>query len=332
MGTGLDASLGFALEDKYGEYKAPSDFLEVESIGLQRKPNYTESRPLRGRPGIPVSRHKETSRMAEGPIELEVPNKGLGPVLFMLHGEDEETAGPKKQGETAAYRQEHPIGVTAPTGKSLTIQANKPTIESDQPFTYLGSKFTQATFSCDTSGQLKLSLDTNAADAVTNKSLAVASYPDPISSRIWDEAFVVIGGEDVTASGLIIHSFTLAIPLPLKTGRFGLGRGGTQAEPIGFNDTMKPTAGLACEFTNLDLYENYVNEDEVAVTIGFKGPVIADEFHEEISFTIPVVKFVGEDPSVSGPGVIDQSVSAEVFDSIEDPLATIAYQSVDTTL
>jgi Phage tail tube protein len=332
MGTGLDASLGFAVEDKYGEYKAPSDFIEVESIGLQRKPNYTQSRPLRRRPGIPVSRHKETTHFAEGPIALEIPNKGLGPILFMLHGEDEETAGPKKQGETIAYRQEHPIGVTAPNGKSLTIQANKPTIEQDEPFTYLGSKFTQVTFSCDTSAQLKMSLDTNAQTLVTNKSLTVASYPDPISSRLFDEAVVTIDGEAVTASDLIINSFNLVIPLPMKTGRHGLGRGGTQAEPIGFNDTMKPTLEFACEFTNLDLYNHHINEDEVPVSIAFVGPVIAGGFKEEIAFDIPVTKFIGEDPAVSGPDVVSQSASIEVYDSIEDPLVTIAYQSIDSAL
>lgn len=332
MGTGLDSSLGFVRETKYGEYKAPSEFMEVESIGLQRKSNYTSSRPLRKRPGIPASRHKETTRWAEGAIGLEVPNKGFGPILYQLHGENEATSGPKKQGETTAYRQKHPLGVTPPNGKSLTIQANKPTGASDEPFTYLGCKFTQATFSCDTSAQLKASLDTNAADLVTNKALGVASYPDPIGSYLWEDAFVKIGAEEPTASGLIIHSFNLVVPLPMKTGRWGMGRGGVQGEPIGFNETLKPTVALTCEFSNLELFNHYINQDEVPITIGFKGAVIAGEFHEEISFTIPVAKFVGEDPAVSGPDLVDQTASIEVYDSIENALITAEYQSIDSSL
>jgi hypothetical protein len=330
MGTGLDASLGFAIEDSYGTYKAPSDFLEVESIGLQRKGNNVSSRPLRRRPGIPVSRVREATRSAEGPLAGEVPNKGFGPILFMCHGENEASSGPKKQGETTAYRQTHPIGVTAPQGKSLTIQANKPTVGADEPFSYVGSKFTEVSFSCDTSGQLKYSLNVNSADALTNKALGVASYPDPISSFVWEEAFVLINGEDVTASGLLINSFKLAVPLPLKTGRFGLGRGGTQAEPIGFIDSMKPTLELDCEFSKA-LYDHYVNEDEIPVSVGFKGGVIAGEHHEEIVFDLHVGKFIGEDPTVAGPDLVGQSASFEVYDSITDPLATIEYQSVDST-
>jgi|GEM_PF-2428678 len=333
MGTGLDASLGMALEAGYGTYKAPSDFIEVEQIGLKRKPNYTNSRPLRRRPGIPGRRSRETSRMAEGPIAIEVPNKGLGLLLYLLHGANEATAGPKKQGETAAYRQKHPIGVTAPKGKSLTIQANKPSVEGDNPFTYVGSKITQATFSCGTNEQLKASFDINAKDALTDKPLAPTSYPDPIDSYVFDEAFVEIDGVDVTATGLIIASFNLAIPLPMKTGRMGLGRGGTQAEPIGFNDTMKPTLGLDLEFTDMDLYNHVINEDEIPVVIGFKGEEIAGGFHDEIVFDVAAGKFVGDaaDPDVSGPDVVGQSASLEVFDSITDPLVTIEYQSVDAT-
>lgn len=329
MPTGLNTSVGFAPETKYGEYAAPSDFIEVESFGIARKSDYLASRPLRGRPGIPAARHRETTRQAEGAVALEVPNKGLGPLLNLLHGE---TVTPAKQAETIAYKQVHKIGVTAPQGKSLTIQANKPTVEQDEPFTYTGAKITNATFSCDTSAQLKASFDVMARDALTSEELATPSYPDPIKSRDFTEAVVEIDGEAVTQLDLIIHSFNLTVPLPMKTGRYGLGQGALQLEPIGFNETMLPTIELACEFSNRDMYDHYTNQDEVPVVIKFVGPVIASTYHEEIAFSVAVAKFVGSDPEVSGPDVLDQTASLEVYDSITEPLVTIDYLSVDTTL
>lgn len=329
MGTGLDTSVGFALEEEYGKYEAPSDFIEVETFGLARASEFLASRPLRGRPGIPAARHRETTRRAEGAIALEIPNKGLSPILDLLHGE---TVVPAKQGETAAYKHTHKIGVTAPNGKSLTIQANKPTVAQDEPFTYVGCKILEASFSCDTSAQLKASLTVNAADSLTSEELEVPNYPDPISSRDFTEAVVTIDGKDVTESDLIIHSFNLGIPLPLKTGRHGLGRGAIQAEPIGFNDTMLPTLELACEFSNRDMYDHYTNQDEVPVVIKFVGPTIAGEFKEEIAFTLPIGKFTGSDPEVGGPDVLDQTASLEIYDSISAPLITIDYVSIDSTL
>jgi Phage tail tube protein len=328
LGTGLNTTFGVALEDEYGVFKEPSKFLEVESVSLARKQNFTESRPLRGRPGIPASRHRETTRWVEGSVEMEVPDQGLGTLLNLLHGETVEV---KKEAETKVYKQEHPIGVTAPKEKSLTVQLNKTPVSTDEsPFTYLGCKLTQATFSCDTSAQLKLALEVMGADIDTGEELAEAAYADPISSYAFDQAIVKLGGEAI-AEGLIIHSFNLVVPIPMKTERWGLGHGAVQLEPVGFNDTMKPTVELSCEFSDLELYEQYVGGEATELEIGFAGAKV-EEKTPGIWFTMPSVKFIGEDPSISGPDVLDQTASVEVYDSIEKALATIKYVSLDSAL
>lgn len=329
MPTGLNAQCGFKAEAAYGTYLAPTAFLEIESSSMARKDAYLASRPLRGRPGIPVARHRATTRAAEGSIGVEVPSKGFGPILNMMHGE---TVTPVKVGASLTYQQVHKIGVTAPNNKSLTIQFNKPSVEKDNPFTYIGSKLTAITFSCDTSAQLKAAFDVNARDAVLTEALATASYPDPIRSFGFDQCSISVGGETVTASELIIHSFNLSIPLALKTGRWGLGQGALQLKPIGFNDSMLPTLEFACEFSNLKMYENYTKGEAKEIVITFKGELIETGKFEEISFVLPSAKFVGSDPAISGPDVLDQTASIEIYDNVTNPLTTITYQSVDVTL
>lgn len=327
MGTGLDLTFGVALEDTYGTYEAPTDFLEIDSSSLKREDNWLTSTALRRRPGRPVARRRKTTRQGTGTIGLKVPNKGFGQILNLLHGE---TVAPVQQGATPAYLQQHAIGETPPNGKSLTIQENKPTVEDDDnAFTYLGCKFTQAVFACETSQELTCSLETLAAEAVTNEALAVPSYPDPISSRDFTEASILIDGDDATQ---IIGGFTLTIPLPLKTGRWGLGRGGVQAEPIGFNDYMTPTLALPAEFTNTEMYDFYIAGAAVPIVIEFVGPVISGVHRERIKFTMAECSFVDGDPEVEGPDVLDQSPSIEIYDNGSDPLVAVDYVSVDTAL
>lgn len=326
MPTGIDSQLGVAVEGSYGTYEEPTDFLEFDSAGIVRQPNFLTSTALRKRPVPPVARHRETTRQAGGPLALKVPNKGLGPLLYMLHGV---AATPVQQGGTSAYLQTHPVGVTRPNGKSLTMQLNKPTVEQDEPFSYVGCKFTQAVFSCETSGELMLALEVAARDALTNESLAVASYPDPISSFDFTQAEITIDGTEASA---IIGGFTLTIPLPHKTERWGLGRGGVQDEPVAFNDYMRPTLELPAEFTDTELFDFYVAGDPVPIVITFTGDNISGAYDEMIRFTLPECKFVGEDPGVDGPDVLDQAGSVEIYDNGTDAPVTIAYQSVDTAI
>jgi hypothetical protein len=328
MGTGLDATFGCAQEEAYGTFKEPSRFLEIDSTSLARKTEYIAPRPLRGRPGIPSARHKQTTRQAEGNVAMEVPTTQFGRILDMLNGD---TNTPEKQGEDAAYKTVFPIGVTPPNGKSLTVQINKPAVDGDHAFTYLGAKITSAAFSCDTSGQLKCSLDFLARDVDMSKELKEATYASLIESFDFTQPTVKIGGVEIDA-GLIIHSFNLALPIPLKAQRYGLGHGATQLEPHGFNDTMLPTWELNAEFSSMELYDFYVEDEPKAVEISFVGETIVGAHKNTITFLAPVGKFVGSDPEVGGPDVLDQAATLEVYDNITNPLVTITTISADSAL
>lgn len=328
MSTGLDGFLGVASEATYGTFVAPTDFLEFDSEGLAVAPNYLTPTGLRdGRIMAPVDRHKETTRMAGGPISLKVPNKGFGEFLNLLHGE---SVAPVQQGGTAAHLQTHNIGTSRPNGKSASIQVGKPQSGGTvKAHSYLGCKVTQAVFACALNGDLTCETTIDARDEDRAQSLAVPSYPSDIGSYTFEQCDVTVAAVQVASPGP--QDFSLTIPLPLATERFGMRRSALKAEPL-LNDYVRPNLTFSAEYANDVLYDHFRDQDEVAIIIEFEGPEIAGGFNEMIRFTLSATKLVGATPGVEGPGILNQSVPVELYDNGTDVPLKIEYQTTDTAI
>jgi len=324
--SGLAAQLGIKTEEAFGTYKVPDMFFEFDSETLTRQQQYLTSTGLKaGRMAAPVLRHKPTTRSGTGDVVMKVPNKGFGRWLNLLHGN---VVTPAKQGSTAAYKQVHAIGTSAPLGKSLTCQVGKPDVTGTvQPFSYIGTKITQAVFSCDTGAELMATLSLNARDVVTAEALAVASYPTGITSFDFVSGEIKVGADTLA----IVPSANLTIPLPQKVDRFGLGSGALAAEPLP-NDYIRPTGSMSMEFSGLTQYNHFTNCDSVKVVLGFTGATIAESFKETFKIEMPAVHFTGDTPQVGGPDILIPDWSFEVFDNGTEAPISIEYMSVDATL
>jgi hypothetical protein len=274
----------------------------------------------------PVSRHKPTTRSAPGGLTMKVPNKGFGRFLDLLHGN---VVTPEKIEATAAYKQLHKIGTTAPLGKSLSMQIIKPdTAGVLQPFSYVGTKITEMTLSCDVGAELMAALSLNARDETTAEAYVAANYPAGLAS------FDFVGGEvAVNADTLgLVPSAAFTIPLAQKTDRFGLNKSALAAEPLP-NDYLRPTGKLSMEFFGLTQFNHFVNCDAAKVVLNFEGAVIAGANKERIKVTMPFCHFVGDSPQVSGPDVVMVDYPFEAYGSggSEAPVE-VEYVSVDSTL
>lgn len=273
----------------------------------------------------PAGRHKPTTRAASGDLTLKVPNKGFGRFLNLLHGN---VVTPEKIEAGTAYKQIHNIGLNAPIGKSQTIQIGTPDVAGVvQPFSYIGSKITQAVLSCEMGGDLNAVLSINARDEVVGEALAAASYAAGLASLDFT------GGEiKVAADTLgIVNSANLTIPLPMKVDRFGLNKSALAAEPLP-NDYMDPTGSLAMEFFGLTQYNHFVNCDTVKVILNFEGAVIAGANKEKLKLELPACHFTGDSPNVSGPDVINVAFPFQAFDNGSEAPVIAEYVSTDTTL
>jgi hypothetical protein len=165
LASGLGSQLGAAKETTWATVVTPTRFFEFNSESLNRTPAYQESVGLRAnRMFQPASRVVQTTRTAGGDIALDVPTKGYGFWLDLLHGL---TVTPVQQASTPAWKQAHLVGTSMPS-KSATLQVNKPDSGgNDHPFTYPGSVVTGATWSCDVGGLLTSTVTVAAQDELT---------------------------------------------------------------------------------------------------------------------------------------------------------------------
>jgi len=324
--SGLASFLGAKRESVYGTYVAPDLYFEFDSESLTRQPTFLTSTGLRsGRMAAPISRHKQTTSTAGGGLTMKVPTKGFGRFLDLLHGN---TVTPAQQAATIAYLQTHNIGLTAPSGKSLSMQIGKPDVAGTiQPFSYVGSKITQAGFSCDLGGELMANLTIDSRDEDTAQTLATPSYASGISSLDFVGGNVTIDGSQLA----IISSANLQIPLPLKADRYGIGNGALKAEPIP-NDYIRPTGSLTMEFNGLTAYNYFVNNTTASVVLDFQGAIIASTYKEQLKFTMAACHFTGTTPQVGGPDILTMELPFEVYDNGSVAPIVALYQSVDTTL
>lgn len=328
LGSGLASQIGVKKETTWGTRVAPTSFYEYESEGIKHNRNRIVSRGLRaGRTFQNSGRRVTVTRDASGPVSLEVPNKGFGVLLDLLHGN---TVTPTQQAATTAYSQVHNIGASDPS-KSATIQVGRPGTDGTvRPFDYVGAQVTDYTFSCDTGGFLMASFTFDCKDEDTSQTLASASYPTGLESFDFSQASTVtVNGTDVSDR---VTSFNLSGSAARKTDRYFLGAGGTKAKPIQ-NDYSAATVTFDGEFKDLTTYDLFTGDDIVPVVVTFtSGTEIDTGYPYEISFSLAACQADGETPNVSGPDVLGQQLALTVLDDGTNPPVAITYQSSDVTV
>jgi hypothetical protein len=331
LASGLGSQFGLAKETVYGTVVTPAKFFEFDSESMNLDITYQESVGLRaGRTFQPAARTFATTRQAGGGVTLDVPTKGFGSILDLMHGL---TVAPVQQGATAAYLQTHAVGTSQPN-KSATTQFNKPTSAAvDTPFTYPGSVLTAASFSLDLGGILKAALTWDSRTSrprrrpgarrwrprPTRPASRHGTTPRPRSP--WTAAPVG------TATAL-----TATWTQPYKEDRFFLNTSGVKGKPIpnGFA-TVEGTISL--EFNDATAYSLWRSgRKDIAVVFDFVGATIASTYKEQITFTMPAVQVRGESPQVGGPDVLEVSAPFKALDNGSAAPLTIAYQSTDVTI
>jgi len=324
--SGLGAQLGIATESAYGTYTAPTTFLKPTSESIERSNNYVRTFGLGGGSLVQDKNlHVQTTRTAAGAIALDVLDKGFGKFLNMLHGNAVTPAALTG----GLFRQVHNVGLTAPTGKSLTVQVGRPDASGTvQPFSYLGCKVTQLAFTLELNGVVSASVTLDARDEVTNQTLATATYATNAVPFNFTNATIEF--DDVLLTDCVT-SATVTIPLSLKVDRYGIGSGATKKEPVP-NAPMAPTIALNMEFSNLNQHTAFNNSTARKVELLCGGSTSSGTYSSALNFTAASTKTTDAGAAVAGPDVLMQQVTLEVVsDGTNAPLA-IEYVSGDSAL
>ncbi|WP_338699199.1 phage tail tube protein [Streptomyces sp. Q6] len=326
IGSGLGAQLSIGAESAYGTYVAPSKHIEFTKESLALKKTTAQSAGIAAGRLLPLSgRRVVTQREANGSVDLEVTNKGMGVLLQALMGT---TVTPVQQGAGAAYLQTHTLADTA--GKSLVIQKGVPlTTGTVTDKTFLGCKVTSAEFSCEVGGMLTASFEFDAKDCDETQTLVVASYPTMSPFHFGQMALKSgVYASEAALDG--IRKVSVKIERPQAVDRFYAGQAGLKKEPIS-NDQVKITGSIEMDYVATTLDDLHTSDAATAFLWEFTGANIATTYYETFRIKLPAIRIDEAPPTVEGFDVVKPTISfTGLYDGTNQP--AIEYISTDITL
>lgn len=326
IGSGLGAQLSIGAESTYGTYVAPSKHIEFTKESLVLKKTTAQSAGIAAGRLLPLSsRRVVTQREANGSVDLEVTNKGMGLLLQALMGT---TVTPVQQGAGPAYLQTHTLADTA--GKSLVIQKGVPlTTGTVTDKTFLGCKVTSAEFSCEVGGMLTASYEFDAKDCDETQTLVVASYTAQAPFH-FGQMTLKSGtyASETAVDG--IRKVSVKFERPQAVDRFYAGQAGLKKEPIS-NDQVKITGSIEMDYVATTLDDLHTSDAATALLWEFTGANIATTYYDTFRVKLPAIRIDEAPPTVDGFEVIKPTISfTGLYDGTNQP--AIEYISTDVTL
>lgn len=328
--SGLGSQIGAKKETVYGTPVTVDRFFEFSTESIAFDKNYRQSTQLRaGRVYPSASRRRATTRQAAGAINMDVPTKGFGFWLDLLH---DLVPTVVQQGTTIAYKQTHDIG-RSPSSKSATIQKGVPTTEGVvEAFTYPGCMVTTWTLAIDVNGVVTAALNTDSQDELTSDSggpaLAIPSYPSDLRDFGFEEGSLSIGATQIA----VVRQATINGGPPRKIDRFFLGTSGKKKKPLP-NAYATGEASFVAEFDGMAHYNRFRNNTLAEVVLEFVGQQIVAGQNERLKVIMPAVGWESGTPLIDGPDVVDYTLAARILDDNGTvPPTRIEYTSTDITV
>lgn len=326
IGSGLGAQIGISAESSYGTFVAPTKFIEFTKESLALKKTTAQSAGIAaGRLMALSTRRVVTRKEAQGTLEMEVSNKGMGLLLQTLMGT---TVTPVQQAASTAYLQTHTLASVA--GKSLTLQKGVPlTTGTVTDKSFVGCKITSGEFSCGVGEMLTASFEIDGKDCDESQTLAAASY-SAMSPFHFGQMALKTGtfGAETALDG--IRKVSVKIERPQDVDRFYANQSALKREPIE-NDQVKITGSLESDYVATTLDDLHTSDGGTSLVWEFIGPIIASTYAETFRITLPVVKLDEGPPVVDGFGVVKPTFNFTALYDLTN-LPKIEYISTDVTL
>lgn len=328
--SGLGSQIGFSAESTYGTYVAPTRFYEYASETLKKETEFVQGGGLAaGRAVQSGSRRTLTRQFGSGGFEMDVPNQKFGLLIAHLMGS---ATTPVQQAATIAYLQTH--AYTADNfGFSLTGQVGIPDTSTGtvRPYSFLGGKVASMEFGCGVGEQLRVTTNFDFRQVSEAQSIATASYPTGVANWGYNDMTVKMGtyNSEVAVAG--INGVTATIERPMKTDRAS-STAGLKGEPI-VNDYANISGTVDSEFYDKTiLADRFANNTSTALVWEFVGANIASTYFYTFRLRCPMIFFESDTPQVGGPDVVGGTYNWTAKSDGTNPVATIEYMSIDTTI
>lgn len=316
--------IGYAPEVTYGTRVAPTRFLDFTKESIKRVQDVRQSGGIRA--GSIFRRSDSTAAIAKGatgPVDHEFGYAGMGMLLKHAMRAAPTISQPDAVTSPTVYEQ---LFVPGTTAMSLTAQVGKVAGDGVHPFDFLGCVVTGWKLSQDIDSYLLYEHTLDARTVETDQTLATASYPS--ERRLFHDANLAITVNSVAYQP---KSMELEQSNGLKTDRYALNQGAGKKQPINA-EFAGMTGKMDGEFDDMAIQTLIEAGTLVPVTFKWTGDIIEDTYHFALEVTLAACQFNGETPETSGPGLLDQSVSFDVYDNGVDAPVSIVYRTTDSAV
>jgi hypothetical protein len=350
IGSGLSAQLGLKAETTVGTEIVVDTFYEILDEGLQWQPTWLRGQGLRaGFLGTRVTRVTQSRVTVTGDINMEHPDRGHMALLWK-HCIGSAITIPVQIAATTAWQSVIiPSTSTGKTGLGLTIQVGRTEPGGTvRAHTYRGCKVVQWEFTCTDGDIAKLKVTFDGWQEATATALATASYTASQGIFSFEDVAsgsFTLGGTPSTggavpqitiASGVpvvtLVKGVTITGTTPLAVDRYGLGNAGVKGEQIN-NGPCTYVIKLDAEYTSrTELYDLLKANTTTAFQLDFAQGDAGSSNPFRLSFIAPACKVTDGAPNVSGPDLVQQSVTLEAFEDGTNAQFQVRLVSTDTTL
>lgn len=326
IGSGIGASLGIATESTFNTYATVDHFYEFNSESTKYEKNTVVGQGLRAGGLVPRAQRRVVTTFAgSGDFEIDMPTRGLG--LLLAHACN--ATFPSGTLASGAYTYTFTPGDLF--GKSFSLQVGVPQYGGTvTPKTLTGCKISNFELSVGAGDIAKAKFSVDSAGFTTATGLATPSYAtNADTTNLFHFAQGSIT-DNVSTTYANIKDFTFTVDNSLKTDRYNLGSAGAKQQQI-INGFRAITGTVNAEFTNTTLLDKFLADTTAGLKLTLTGGTIGSTT-EQLTITLPAVKFDGDVPAVGGPGVIDVQFSFTAYDDGTNAPFTITYRTLDSAL
>lgn len=318
--SGLLAQFGFVKETTYGTYATPTTFIDFVSEGFVQEIDRIESKAIRSGQRVMGSEDWRPGKVAiKGDIELELWNKGFGPILEGMFG-SVSTGSPS----SGVY----PHTFTPGELPSATIQIGRPQLNiatpAVTPFSYTGCVVESWELSAKVGDPVGLKVSYIGQGETTGQSLASASYPSSPELLVFTGASLTVGGTSTPVREIQISG---------KNGqtddRYYLGSS-SMSQPVQA-ELREYDGSFDADFSGTTAYGLYTAGSEAALVATFAG--VANPTHKLV--VTMNTRFDGETPTVGGTETVKQPMKFKCVASTPGTASTAisaVYSSTDASV
>lgn len=339
-GSGLGSVVGSGIEGSYGTLATIDKWHALDSFEVKQQPVHYKGQALHG--GALARYDAETVKTnqdATGSFKMPFYFNGMGRFVGALMGS---LATPPVQNmTTTSYTQTAAYG--SAWGQSLSFQQVIPDIsQTAHVWNVYGAKITDGQFECTAGNPLLATFSVDAQDRYEVASGAAITAPGGAPFFAWQHMSVKVGtlGSEAKVDG--VSKWSASIKRAMDVARYNAGNisanpsslYGIKDEPVD-NAYADITGTLETEYLNDTLFENYYQTDTpFSLVVAFTAvQVAATGYPYSVAFNFPRCRFLtGEDPSVSGPGIVKPSMAYEAMGDGTHPVCSIVYTNTDATL